>query len=265
MRQRRRTAPNVLGSTRERLFWQAFRGPASSVCLVRPLNEERIRTGTAQVSRRGEHDGALQKVMSIFKRIGKLSEPNLSLSSGAAKTDKTVERTLGRKIIRRIAVNMKPYGYVLSKPTFLCREEPLLISFFHFHKYSFGPYFRIHFGVRVLNDDRESPALNGPQFSNMEFEYEAGEADVERCVDTRMAFLVSKGLPWHKSCSDVGALLSEIEDPMKPLIKDAVSLKRYLSASERLRLLEAHDGQSSAENVARSRLLLEIKPAQPVP
>ena len=70
--------------------------------------------------------------MSEFKSLAKLFDPNENLPPRAAKLDKTVERNLARKIIRHVAANMKPYGYAHTKPTFLCREEPLLISFFHF-------------------------------------------------------------------------------------------------------------------------------------
>ena len=193
--------------------------------------------------------------MSIFERLTELFGSKPPLMSGTAKMDKTVERTLAKKIIRSVAATMKPYGYALTMPTFLCREGPLVVSFFHFHKYRSRPAFRIHFGVRVLNDDFDAAALNGPQFSDPhKYAYEAGEADVERCVAAITALLVSKGLPWHASWSDVCRLISDGGDPMSELKRSP------LSDSERQRLAEAENGQSSAENVALSRLLLGIKP-----
>ncbi|PYL97665.1 MAG: hypothetical protein DMF18_01860 [Verrucomicrobia bacterium] len=53
--------------------------------------------------------------------------------------DKLRERTLARRIVRTTGRNMKPFGYALTKPTFICREYPHLIAFFHFHKFTFGP------------------------------------------------------------------------------------------------------------------------------
>jgi hypothetical protein len=36
--------------------------------------------------------------------------------------EKSRERSLARKIVRRVATNMKPFGYTLTKTTFLGKE-----------------------------------------------------------------------------------------------------------------------------------------------
>jgi hypothetical protein len=196
--------------------------------------------------------------MNIFENVKRIFEPKKSILSSHVNTN-TIEHTLSKKVIRQVAAHMKPYGYTLNKPAFLCREEPLLIKFFHFHNYRSGLCFRISFGVRVLNDDCKVPSLNGPVFVFSQAEYKANQTDAEQCVAEMTALLVSEGVPWHNSWSDVNVLLSENDTALSQLKRNP------LSGAERLWLLEARDGQSSAENVTRSRLLLGKKPAKIAP
>ena len=36
------------------------------------------------------------------------------------------------------------------------------VEFGHLHKFTFGPYFRVHFGIRILSDQNQDISLNGP-------------------------------------------------------------------------------------------------------
>ena len=62
------------------------------------------------------------------------------------------------------------------------RLRPQVVEFAHLHKYSFKPGFRVHLGLRVVNDTFEACALNGPT-QNSGFDFTSAEASVETCAD----------------------------------------------------------------------------------
>ncbi len=194
--------------------------------------------------------------MNILDSMKRLFEPKKTM---VVSKGNSPDRAQARKVIRRVAANMRSYGYTLTKSTFLCHERPLLVSFFHFHKYRSGLCFRVSFGVRVLNDSLKTAALNGPTFVFSQAEYKASGADVEQCAAEITSLLVSEGVPWHNAWSEVDDLLSMSAGPLPQTNRNP------LSGEERLWLLEAKNGQPSAENVAQSRLLLGIKATPPNP
>jgi hypothetical protein len=159
--------------------------------------------------------------------------------------EKSRERSLARKIVRRVATNMKPFGYTLTKPTFLCREYPQIIAFFHFHKFSFGPYFRVHFGIRVLNSSFVAQHLNGPHFEDA-YEYSENEESVSRLAQKLTELLIREGIPW-------------VEEWLRPerLVADSQS---PLAQDEKSSLVSALRGQLNPEHISLSYRLFGIKP-----
>jgi len=113
-------------------------------------------------------------------------------------------------------------------------------------------HIRVHFGIRVLNDDFIAAALNGPQSDagtlhtgryHLRFNAETGST-YDRCVDDLARFVVEQGEPWFQRWSSVDALLQS-DSPLRPQDRE------FLSA--------ARDGQASAERVAASLRILGIK------
>ena len=141
---------------------------------------------------------------------------------------------------------MKPFGYVQGKPTFLCRAyPPHLIAFFHFHKFTFGPRFRVQFGVRVLNSGFEALGLNG---TSLEHAGVYGEEDesVKCCIQMLTELLIREGLPWVESWLDTQKLLRAGDSP--------------LSERDKVALRSALEGQTNPEHVALSCRLSGISP-----
>ena len=159
--------------------------------------------------------------------------------------DKVLERSLARKIVRGTAKKMKPFGYKLTKPTFLCREYPHFIAFFHFHKFSFGPYFRVHSGIHVLNRGRDWATLNGPSFEDAD-QYSEDSESVARYIQKLTELLIGQGLAWVERWLDIQLLLSESDSP--------------LSADDKARLRIALDAGPDPERVLASYQAFRITP-----
>ncbi len=110
---------------------------------------------------------------------------------------------------------MKPFGYLQTKPTFLCREyPPHLIAFFHFHKFTFGPRFRAHFGIRVLNSGFDARHLNGPSIEHAGV-YGDDDETVRCCIQALTELLIRDGLPWVQGWLDPQRLLSASDSPLQ--------------------------------------------------
>ena len=129
---------------------------------------------------------------------------------------------MARTIMRATAKNMKPFGYTLTKPTFICRAYPHLIAFFHFHKFSFAPRFRLHVGIRVLNSDFRAPHLNGPTFDDVG-EYGEDDESMWNCVQKLTELLISEGLSWVDSWLVPEKLISYSGSPLSE--EDKASLR----------------------------------------
>ena len=157
--------------------------------------------------------------------------------------DKSVERRHKEAVLRSVGRGLKQMGFERTKPTFFTRERGLVIEFVHLHKFSLSPKFRIHLGIRVLNDPFDSTALNGPATSDAEtFEFGEDEASVNRCADQIVLWCERSGLGWFNHWSDPCALVSSGESPLDPDARDA--------------LASALSGEQNDENVLRSRQLL---------
>ena len=91
--------------------------------------------------------------------------------------EKRFERNIARQIVRAVARELGDVGFRQTKPTFVIRPGDVVTPFFYFHKFTFGPYFRIHLGVRVLNDTFAALALNGPSHEHAG-QYSEREEDI---------------------------------------------------------------------------------------
>ena len=157
--------------------------------------------------------------------------------------NKEDERRLARKIVRAVARALRSCGFLHTKPTFIVRPCEGFVQFVHFHKYSFGPSFRVHFGIRVMNDSFPAVALNGPS-SNSVGNYWPDEEQTMICTSRLIELVQQEGLPWFSDLSNSEALLSS---PKSPLIE-----------RDRLALLEALSGQGSKTNRQYSERLLGL-------
>jgi hypothetical protein len=126
--------------------------------------------------------------------------------------------------VRTTARNMQPFGYALTKPAFVCREFPSLIAFFHFHKFSFRPEFRVHFGIRILNSGFPAAHLNGP--SSSAGTYADDEHSVRECIQTLTELLIRDGLPWVENWVSPQKLISDTASPLSE--EDKASLRAAL-------------------------------------
>jgi hypothetical protein len=161
---------------------------------------------------------------------------------------------------RDFTSRVEPLGFLRTLKMFWTRRHPLTVDFIHFHRGSstYGAPriasvdIRVHFGIRVLNDDFVAAALNGPHSDagtlhagryHLRFNAETGST-YDRCIDDLARFVVEQGEPWFQRWSSVDALLQS-DSPLRP--QDRASLRT------------ARDGQTCAEHVAASLKILGIK------
>jgi hypothetical protein len=169
--------------------------------------------------------------------------------------EKSVERVCHGKVLRRVAVLVAPLGFRRAKSTFFIRRQDLVIEFIHLHKYSFAPGYRVHLGIRVLNDVFPAPALNGPDShpytcsgspngSQYTLDFGPDQASIEGCSAEIYRWCSEVGLPWFNKFHDHHALLTDSGSP--------------LGENEKARLHLAMIGESDPDAVGASRLLFGL-------
>ena len=155
-------------------------------------------------------------------------------------------------------------GFARTKKMFWTREHEHTVDFIHFHRSgssygaprNFSIDIRVHFGIRVLNDNFEAAALNGPfsdatltRAGNYHLRFNAkSESTYDRCVDDLARFVVEQGEPWFNLFRDPKRLAEDTDSPLQP---EACA---FLTAALR--------GSIDPENIAKSRKILGIKPAK---
>jgi hypothetical protein len=72
------------------------------------------------------------------------------------------KRQSAERVRREFTSRASALGFSRAKKSFWIRVQIHTIEFIHLHLFSFMPAFRVHFGIRVLNDTFDAPALNGP-------------------------------------------------------------------------------------------------------
>ena len=144
------------------------------------------------------------------------------------------ERSGRDKMLRRLANHLTDLGFTRTKSTFFVREAPLVIEFIHVHKFSFGPGFRIHTGLRVLADSFDAPALNGPDSDvyrfpdspngkRYELSYSNDDASIERCAEHAAAWCSDVAEPWFARWRSHDDLLDNVDSPLSDAAKVALS------------------------------------------
>ncbi len=154
---------------------------------------------------------------------------------------KKLERSNSAKVMRRFANKVKPLGFT-RKSTWFARESGLCVHFMHIHKYTFGPFFRLHYGIRVLNDERDFVTLGGPA-ENQGLEFGEDDESLDRCAEAMYSLVTTTVEPWFRN-----------QTPER-LLEDG----SCLYPEEQSALKRALEGQIDDEAVRRSRELLGLR------
>jgi len=156
-----------------------------------------------------------------------------------------------QKVLRLLAHRLKGVGFERTKPSFFVRPRPWVIEFIHLHKYTFGPCFRTHLGIRVRADDWSAAALNGPTADGAHvsdgkwthrFEYTSESASFCTCAEALADYVIGSALSWFEAVRDPSFLLAAEDSPLYDSEKDA--LRKALG-----------EGAESATSAATRRLL----------
>ena len=165
--------------------------------------------------------------------------------------DRALKRRQSERVKRKFTRELSGFGFSRTKASFWTRPRELFIEFIHLHQFTFAPAFRVHVGIRVLNDTFEAIALTGlttndgwyGETRQYSFEFDASEASVDRCATELTRFCADIADPWLRENHDVRHLLSH-GSPLAP------------EAKKRLQL--AVDGSSDIACVEVSRTLLGV-------
>jgi hypothetical protein len=137
-----------------------------------------------------------------------------------------------QKVLRLLAHRLKSIGFERTKSSFFTRPQPWVIEFIHLHKYTFGPYFRTHLGIRVQSDVWSAVALNGPTADvaygeggswARRFEFAPDPASLHKCTNDLADYLSTDGLSWFESVRDPNFLLTAADSPLYDQEKIALS------------------------------------------
>jgi hypothetical protein len=167
--------------------------------------------------------------------------------------DTKIERANKDKVLRKVAKLLAPMGFVHSKPTYFTKEVGAVVEFVHIHKFTFGPKFRAHLGIRVKNDPFQAIALNGPASDNYQdfrsghrFSLEFQEADVtlQSCADHIAQFVRDIGEPWFLEWRNPNLLTTSVDSPLSEEARSALS--------------GALTGSADQSNLQRTRGLLNL-------
>jgi hypothetical protein len=151
------------------------------------------------------------------------------------------------KIRRQLTKALRTVGFERSKTTFWTRSGDVTADFIHLHLFSFSPAFRIHLGIRVLNDPFEAAALNGPNSDedrSFRLEFNSSEESIITCCEEILRYINLVALPWFQKWQDPSELVESPGSPLKQRDRDA--------------LIMALNGHADTTNVKRSRSLLGL-------
>ena len=162
--------------------------------------------------------------------------------------ERKLESRKAQEVLRGLARSLKPHGFKLTKPSFFTRSGSYAIEFVHIHKYSFGPCFRIHFGIRIRSDGLPAIALNGPAIDEIaasptrgnaptRFDFTVSEeASLADCVEAMYQGIISDGFEWFASLSRVSDLLAA-KSPLSE--REKLILQQELRTPDRIHGSEA--------------------------
>ena len=139
--------------------------------------------------------------------------------------DSSVKRSYAEKIRRGLHSQLAALRFHRTKTSFWTRPAEALIEFVHLHLYRHGPLFRVHLGIRVLNDPFEAVALNGPSSHPTDpynLEFDDSEESIARCAFEITRYCQEVGEPWFAQWRDPARLLRHPESPLHPRARDAL-------------------------------------------
>lgn len=140
--------------------------------------------------------------------------------------DKKIESSNAEKVRRRAGKLLKEYGFSRTKSTFYTRMLNDRIEFVHLHKFTFGPVFRVHIGIRFLCDSFDAVSLNGPDSDyyryNKEYNMNYWKEDetLDRCASNILEFIKTIGFNWFDKWRDHTALFNSPESPLNLSIRE---------------------------------------------
>jgi hypothetical protein len=157
------------------------------------------------------------------------------------------DRARTERIRRKLASKLVELGFRRTKTSFFTRPRKHWVEFIHLHKFTFTTGFRVHFGVRVLNDSFDAIALNGPDSDTAGFRLNFGQTEesANACVDEICVFCKKKGEKWFRRIRRPTVMLWFPNSP--------------LGWKERKALLMAIRGKVNHANVERSKELLGLE------
>ena len=117
-----------------------------------------------------------------------------------------------RSAMRELREKLAPLGFTPTRSTFFARRSGDFIEFFHLHKFSGALEFRVHCGVRALDDKTPHAVLNGPssdsvvtRFKNplvphrlYRFNFDPSPESIRRCAETMFDFCRKTGETWFR-------------------------------------------------------------------
>jgi hypothetical protein len=149
--------------------------------------------------------------------------------------DKKIESSNGEKVKRRVGKLLKEHGFLRTKSTFYTRLCDDRIEFIHLHKFTFGPIFRVHIGIRFLCDCFDSVTLNGPDSDRYRYNKEYSmrfwkeEETLDRCANDILNFVKTIGFDWFDKWKDNNFLLNSSESPLETnLMEQYLNMKSEL-------------------------------------
>lgn len=159
--------------------------------------------------------------------------------------DAKLKRSQAEKVRRLVTHQLRDLGFRRTKTSFWTRPRGPVIEFVHLHLFSFKPAFRIHPGIRVLNDSFDAPALNGPASPDSDAPtFDASASSVVACASSIRRVCEEVAEPWFTRWRDFQSLVDDAESPLAP---DA-----------RVALQAAVAGSTDRRRERRSRILLGV-------
>jgi hypothetical protein len=131
--------------------------------------------------------------------------------------DITEKGPTAEKIRRRFTNLLDAEHYVRGKTTFWVLKQNETIEFVHLHLFSFTTKFRVHLGIRVLNESFEDAHLNGPntdQFRGYDAQFTGPDESSDACARDLLRFCVEVGDPWFTKWRDPVALAKATDSPL---------------------------------------------------
>jgi hypothetical protein len=183
----------------------------------------------------------------IYNKLGRMNEHQVLPQALPGSEEKKQESRDAQKVLRLLSRKLKPLGFERTKPTFFTRSSQYVLEFVHVHKFTFGPKFRVQFGVRVRSDEFPAAHLNGPDSDSIAdptmpgrrryiFSFTPNEASWESCSEAMLQCVSAEGVSWFASLTNPTVLLSS-DSPLSP--KAITALRRELEEPSFTQVSEA--------------------------